>query len=187
MKFRNNSNPVYFIQENGLISSTQWADGRLIPVVVLNSKNGIELKDFLSAHVSSIDQGDVITQWGYPFSQFFKPKVWILSIQFKKPRTFSFYIEFVLDKNPALIDAIFQSRGLYIRYGFPGEKISKGMDQDMVLIEIPDLKRDEEWNNTLRDILRSRFKKQNIDKKKLKDEVEKQIKKMREILHHRIS
>jgi len=135
--------------------------------------------------VKGVQQGDVTTQWAVPLSQFFKPKYWILTVKFTKPRNFSFCIEFSLDKNPSLIDAIFQSRGLYILYGFPGDKISKRTSEDMVLMEIPDLKQDAKWNKTLREILKSRMKKQKVPKTQISKQVEGQIKKMREITHFR--
>lgn len=185
MKIKRDKLSVYSIQENGLVSVSKMADGRLIPAVVLNSKNGEELKDFLRAHVSSIAQGDVTTQWATPLSQFFKPKYWILSVNFSKPREFSFYIEFSLEKNFALIDAIFQSRGLYVLHGYPGDKISKRTSQDMVLMEIPDLNQDSKWSQTLREVLKDKYKKQKIPKRELNQEVERQIRKMREILHYR--
>jgi hypothetical protein len=186
MEVRKNNLPIYSIQENGLISVPNWADGRLIPAVVLNNeKSGDELKDFLKAHISGVEPGDVTTQWATPLTQFFKPKLWLLSVTFTKPRNFSFYIEFSLEKNPGLIDAVFQSRGLYILYGFPGDKISKRTNQDMVLMEIPDLNQDERWNKTLHEILKNRMKKQRVPKKELNQEVEKQIKKMRDLTHFR--
>ncbi|WP_316739323.1 hypothetical protein [Pedobacter aquatilis] len=186
MEIRKNDLPIYIIQENGLISVPDFADGRLIPAVVLNNeKFGEDLKDFLKAHINSVEQGDVITQWATPLNQFFKPKSWILSVSFTKPRNFSFYIEFSLEKNSALIDAIFQSRGLYILHGFLGEKISKKTNDNIVLMEIPDLNQDERWNKTLRDILKTRFKRQRVPKKELSQEVEKQIKHMRNLTHFR--
>ena len=117
MSMKNSSMPIYTIQENGLISDPNWGEGRLIPVVVLNSQKDNNLKELLRIHVTSEGSGDVIVQWGMPLRQFFKPKVWFLVVKFTKPMDFSFIIEFVLEKNPALIDAIIQSRGLYLRYG----------------------------------------------------------------------
>ena len=177
---------VYTVQENGLVSVPEWAEGRLIPAVVLNCKaGGIELKDFLSAHVSSSEPGDATTQWAQPVKIFSKTKYWLLTVQFHKPREFSFIIEFTLNDHPALIDAIFQSRGLYILYGFPGDKISKRTNEDMVLMEIPDLSQDKQWNLTLKEIIKTRFRKQGVDKRNINSWVDKRIKEMREILHYR--
>lgn len=186
MKIERINLPIYSVQENGLISSPNWAEGRLIPAVVLNrAQGGEELKEFLNIHVSTVNQGDVITQWTLPAQQFFKPKIWYLKVIFTKPKELSLYIEFVLDKHSSLIDAIFQSRGLHLMYGFVGDKISKRTTQDMILMEIPDLDQDLKWNSLLRDILRERLRGQKVPKKEIRFEVEKQIKNMREILHYR--
>lgn len=185
MKIITNKLPIYQVQEDGLISIFQFGEGRLIPAVVLNNSNGKELKQFLIDHVSTIEEGDVTTQWATPISQFFKPKVWLLHVKFHKPRIFEFYIELPLEKHPALIDAIFQSRGLHIRHGYKGDKISKGPHENTITMEIPDHNRDEAWNATLREIFRSRLRKQGIPKKDLTQQVEKKIASIRELLHMR--
>ncbi len=185
MEISKNHSPIYTIQESGLISVPNWAEGRLIPAVVLNSRTDSNLKELLRIHVSTEGQGDVIVKWGVPVSQFFKPKVWVLNINFTKPMEYTFLIEFVLEKHYSLIDAIFQSRGLHVSYGFVGEKISKKVTDDIVLIEVPDTNYDAKWNNTLNDILKAKLRKQKTPRKDLGNEVSKQIKKMREILHYR--
>lgn len=179
--------PVYHIQEHGLISISKLGDGRMIPCVVLNSKENSELKEFIVAHNEMNGPGDAATQWGIPTRQFFKVKDWVLTVTMHKPRMFNFYILFNLEKHSSVLDAIFQSRGLYISYGFSGEKISKINGKPIVLIEIPDLNQDEKWETTLREQLRIRLKKQGVPKTKLAVEVNKQIAKGREILRYRRS
>jgi hypothetical protein len=185
MKIITTEYPIYNIQENGLISNPSWGEGRLIPAVVLNGVKGIELQEFLKIHTASNEPGDATTQWASPLTEFFNPKTWLLSVKFTKPQQFTFYIEFILDQHPSLIDAIFQSRGLYITYGFPGDKISKRNTQDIVLMEVPDLDQDYKWNITLRKILKERYKKLKISKKEMNIEVEKQIQSGRQILNYR--
>ena len=179
------TSPIYTIQENGLISDPNWGEGRLIPAVVLNSIEDNNLKELLRVHVTSGGQGDVIVQWGSPLTQFFKPKIWVLMVTFTKPLEYSFIIEFVLAKHSSIIDAIIQSIGLHILYGFPGDKISKRTTEDMVLIEVPDTNQDAKWDSTLKEVLKERLKKQKVPKKELNKEVMKKIKNMREILHFR--
>lgn len=175
---------IYTIRESGLISIPDWADGRLIPAVVINNEEtGEELKDFLRLHISENIRGDVTTQWATPLFQIFKAKHRLLSLTFTKPRDFSFYIRFSLEENTALIDAIFQSRGLYILYGYEGDKISKNPNEDMILIEVPELGQDIKWNRGLREIIKSKMTKQKVPKKQINREVENQIKKMREIIN----
>ena len=185
MKIVTNRLPIYSIQENGLIAFPGLGEGRLIPAVVLNGSAGHELKEFLIAHVSTIERGDVVTQWASPVSQFFKPKVWFLYVKFLKPRALEFYIEFVLEQHPKLIDAIFQSRGLYVRYGFLGDKISKQTAAGTVLVEVPDLGQDRKWEDTFREILKGRLKKERVPKNLIKSQIENQIRESRELLHFR--
>lgn len=179
------NSPIYTIQEDGLISDPNWGEGRLIPAVVLNSLTDKNLKELLRVHVNSEGQGDVVVQWGTPLTQFFKPKIWVLKVTFTKPMEFSFIIEFVLEKHSSIIDAIIQSRGLHILYGFPGDKVSKRTIDEIVLIEVPYTNQEAKWDATLKGVLKEKLKKQKVPKKELSNEVMKQVKNMREILHYR--
>ncbi|WP_417939458.1 hypothetical protein [Flavobacterium sp. RS13.1] len=98
---------------------------------------------------------------------------------------FEFNIEFEIEKHYSIVDAIFQSRGLYIGYGVIGDKVSKVTDE-LILIEVVDTKIDKKWNDKLFDILKKRFRKNGANKKELKKEVNLHIKKMREILTTRV-
>ena len=179
-----NDYPVYTIQESGLISNPDWAEGRMIPAVILNSRQNSDLKDFIKTHTETNIPGDAIVQWGWPISIFSKTKTWELMVKFVKPMELTFNIEFVLEKHYSLIDAIFHSRGLYIAYGYVGEKLSKS-NHLMVLVEIPDTETDQKWNSTLSEIIKNKLKRKGVNKKNLKNEVKISINNGREILKYR--
>jgi hypothetical protein len=184
MEIKKTNCPNYSIQENGLIGSSILGEGRMIPALVLNCENDSTLSDLIDVHLNT-DSGDVIVQWGSPLNFFVRNKIWTLNVKFSKPMEFEFNIDFDLEKHYSIIDAIFQSRGLYIGYGFVGDKVSKVTDK-LILIEVADTKIDKKWNDKLFDVLKKRFRKNGANKKELNREVNAHLKKMREILTTRV-
>lgn len=173
----------YFIQENGLIANPELGEGRLIPALVLDSDKDNGLRELLDLHKTT-SSGDITVQWGSPLSQYIKPKVWHLIIEFSQPMEFNFEIEFDLYNDYPLIDAIYQSRALYISQGKVGEKVSMKQD-DMILMEVVDTETDALWNLTLTKILNKRLRKNGVPKHLIKSEMEKHLKEMRQILTYR--
>ena len=171
---------IYHIKENGLISTPDFGEGRLIPAVVVNKENDTTLQELILTHKDT-PPGDILTQWTTPFSRFFKPKVWHLQIIFTQPMNYTFEIEFNLEKDYPLIDAIQISRGLFLGFGNTGDKISHNKN-GMILLEIADTNLELKWNNTLNNILIRKFKKIGVKNSEIKDEIKSHISDMRNIL-----
>lgn len=183
MKIKKINSNNYFIKENGLISRPTLGEGRMIPALVVDSDNDNGLEELLKIHKDS-PPGDVIVQWGSPFSQVLRKKVWYLDIEFSQPLEFKFQINFNLKEDYSLIDAILQSRGLCLTQGKEGEKVFQKQDE-MILVEVPDTHIDTLWEKTLDETLRKKFRKSGIPKKYIKNEIIEHKNKMREILNLR--
>ena len=76
--------PIYNINEEGLFASRDYADGRLIPSIVISSKEDDYIKEIITLH-SNISMGDVEVQWGGTLSSLVNADRWILNIRFYKP------------------------------------------------------------------------------------------------------
>ena len=132
MMIKKISTPIYNINEEGLFASRDYADGRLIPSIVISSKEDDYIKEIIKLH-SNISMGDVEVQWGGTLSSLFNADRWILNIRFYKPIDYNFSIVFSLKNHYSIIDAIFQSKGLRIAYGHKGEKVSQVSDHIITL------------------------------------------------------
>jgi hypothetical protein len=62
MMIKKISTPIYNINEEGLFASRDYADGRLIPSIVISSKEDDYIKEIIKLH-SNISMGDVEVQW----------------------------------------------------------------------------------------------------------------------------
>ena len=179
MMIKKISAPIYNINEEGLFANRNYADGRLIPSIVISSEEDDYIKEIIKLH-SNTSMGDVKVQWG---GTLFNSDRWILNIRFYKPIDYNFSIAFSLKNHYSIIDAIFQSRGLRIAYGHKGEKVSQVSNH--IIIEIPDTGIDSKWEKTLVKIVKSKMRKLKIPRKELNKVTLEQINKMREILNIR--
>ena len=179
MMIKKISAPIYNINEEGLFANRDYADGRLIPSIVISSEEDDYIKEIIKLH-SNTSMGDVEVQWG---GTLFSSDRWILNIRFYKPIDYNFSIAFSFKNHYSIIDAIFQSRGLRIAYGHKGEKVSQVSNH--IIIEIPDTGIDSKCEKTLVKIVKSKMRKLKIPRKELNKVTLEQINKMREILNIR--
>jgi|SRR3989339_271047 len=163
--------------EEGLISSENVGEGRMIPALVLDVGDNSDIKDLIKSHLS-IDSGDASMCW---IQDFYDRRFFILRIKFLKPMQIIFGIRFNIATDYSLIDGIIQSKGLYIKTGQKGDKISKSLDSDMILIEVPDTGVKRIWDEMLLNTLIKDFKKRKYSRKESKDMALNHISKMREM------
>lgn len=154
---------VYNINEEGLFANRDYADGRLIPAIVISSENDDYIKEIIKLH-STISLGDIMVQWGGTLRSLFDSDKWILHLTFSNPANYVFCIIFSLKEHYSIIDAIFQSRGLRISYGHKGDKVSQVNNN--IIIEVPDTGIDSKWEKTLTKIVKDKVRKAKIPKKK---------------------
>ena len=173
----------YVIVEDGLLSNLEMGEGRMIPAIVIKSIRGENrLQELINVHKDT-PPGDVIVNWGKPTNRLFRNDKIYLHIQFVQPVELVLQIEFKVKEHYSLIDAITQSRGLFLGLGEKGEKVSmKIQEGEMISLEVPDTGFDSKWNKMLNDNLRKKFKRQGVPKKQLKEAVKDHINHMREIL-----
>lgn len=169
------------VQEDGLISHPQLGEARFIPAMVVNSVYDNRLKELIKIHQDT-PPGDTISYWSKPTSSIFKTKKLLLHIEFSQPMIYKFQIEFNLQENYSLIDAIMLAQATYLSYGNKGDKVSE-MRKEMILVEIPEMGNILKlWNKTLDEVLRRKFKKMGVPKKMLIREIKHHKTEMRKIL-----
>jgi len=128
--------------EEGLIGLGEVGEGRLIPAVVLDVRDDQDVVDLIKIH-KTISTGDAKLNWVQDYND---RKGLILKISFTLPMSLGFGISFNISRDLNLIDGIIQSKGLYIQTGKKGDKISKTLKDDKILLEVPDMGINEIWN-----------------------------------------
>lgn len=183
--------PFFKVVADGGMSLPVLGEGRMIPIVMIDIKDNVEVAELLKLH-DNTSPGDTELQWSLPPTIFSKPKSVFLNITFLKPMKLTFGIEFPIAERHAVIDGIIQSRAFNLQDGKSGEKVStifvdksKQKTHGCVLIEVPNMKFDNKWNELLLDFLKHKYKKQGASKNEAIAYANEQIKKMRELWNMR--
>jgi hypothetical protein len=177
MKMRLQNLRTFSYAEEGMLSADDVGEGRMIPVIVLDVENNQDVIDLIKSHYSIVS-GDVTLTWS---QDFFNRKELILKMSFTKPMKVEFGIRFIIATDVTIIDGIIQSKGVYLQTGKKGDKVSKKLNDEKILIEVPEMGIKEFWNNLLQKTLIVKYKKLGLSKKESKGAALQHIQSIREL------
>jgi hypothetical protein len=118
---------------DGAIGNPDWADGRLIPVLILDCKDHKALENLILSH-KGIPPGDVTVMWGW---KLFSKKQVFLSFKFHRPVETSVTVGFDVAQKGSVVDWIINVRGVYLQPLSSGKKVSEGLENPKILVEVP--------------------------------------------------
>lgn len=167
---------------DGAIANKKTADGRLIPVLILDTTVKKELEHLVNMHEES-NLEDVISVWGY--NRFNKKSVTLL-LYFTNPIELKVAISFDVLNHHTLIEGIRISRAVYIQPGVPGDRVRHDVNAPKIIVEIPAKTTFDEWDNILKKALSKKLKREGVGKKSLKTAVSNYIAVGRDIWGKRI-
>jgi hypothetical protein len=124
--------PLRIVGDAG-IAAAPVGDGRMIPLVILDTSNRADLEEFIRVH-GYLGPGDVKMQWG----TIAKSENVILILRFERPMELACVIEFDAQASACVIDQVLRMRALYVQSGREGDRFSTTVDAPRVLIEIPE-------------------------------------------------
>ncbi|MEL5450769.1 hypothetical protein PTR41_12935 [Serratia bockelmannii] len=167
---------------DGAIASSRTADGRLIPLIILDTSEKRDLFNLVELHGES-ELGDVMSVWGS--DSIIRKNVCLILI-FERPIELRIAIKFNIDKHLNLIDGIIQSRAIYIQPGVKGDKISQNINAPKILIEIPTRTTFAKWDDILKGRIEKKLKKEGVSRKEIKKSRDEHILTMRDIWGKRL-
>ena len=138
------------------IATGGTADGRMIPLLILDTRERADIDALINAHEHT-GPGDATTNWSQPW-RLDRTKLRLV-VQFTKPAHCLVIVEFDLETQGVLVDAIIHVQGLYLQGGLPGDRLRDTFDHPRVLIEVPSRAFLPMWDELLRASLRRRFRK----------------------------
>jgi len=144
------------IIDDGAIATGKVGDGRIVPVVIIDCNEIIELRDLIYAHEKNLPPGDVECTWGTLIKD--KTKV-ILILKFIKPKNLEVSLHFDIEKQYSIVDGILIANGLYLQPSESGIKVSEGLQKKKILVEIPDTGFSSKWEDLYSKMLVKKFKK----------------------------
>ena len=169
------------------IANVAVGDGRMIPLLILDTSKRPDIEDMVDALDPNIrSQGDHTSSWGRP-DTFFDTGTVILILTFEKPSRCLILLQFDIEQYGGIVDNIIHSQGLYIQPGRPGDRVRTTRDNPRVLAEVSSREFQPEWNNMLGKAMRKVFqKKHGMSRAKAKLATEKHIDQWRDLLSTRV-
>lgn len=122
------------------ISSIHIANGKNIPVIILDTTNDSEIENAIALH-KDINRGRVSTIWGKSLDD----KKIILSIDIIEPAPTKFNIIFDIVSYYGIIDSIINTQLVYIQPGKIGDKLQTTMSAPRLQLEVPSTHFYDEW------------------------------------------
>lgn len=140
---------------DGAIASPIVGDGRLIPLVILDTSARPDIDAAIEAHVDA-PPGDVRAQWGFRDGN--ADKV-VLLLRFERPAELAVIVEFELAKNHGvLVEGVLAGRGLYIQAGRPGDRLKDDVNKPKILAEVRETGFSNTWRRVYRDFTTRRMR-----------------------------
>lgn len=176
--------PVPIVSDAG-IATVAVGDGRMIPLVIIDTSNRPDIDDLVLAHKHLDGQGDAGSMWGRPNS-IFDTGIVNLILTFQKPGHCVIILGFELGQYGGLVDQIVLSQGLYVQPGRPGDRLRSTFNNPRVLVEVPTREFQPEWDRILRKATRRRFQKDGMSRAHAKLATESMITEWRDLWSKRI-
>lgn len=109
------------------------ADGRLIPVLILDTSAHSQLAELIRIH-EHVGPGDVGFRWGMRKGL----REAMLLLEFQRPMEVQIVLLFDIEKHASLVELMLISRAVYLQSGNPGDRLSTTLDDPRLLLELPD-------------------------------------------------
>lgn len=163
---------------DGAIATRARAEGRTIPVLILDCDRHKELLNLIYLHENSL-LGDVTCSWAV---KKFDSRIVFLLLDFERPSTVRAVLQFDLARQALLADHIVQSRGVYLQPKESGSRVSEGIDQPKILVEIHPATKLPNWDSLLLKAIRKRMRREGLTRSQAKAASEGFLKRGREFM-----
>ncbi|MCD1632115.1 hypothetical protein [Marinobacter shengliensis] len=162
------------IVSDGAIATGGTADGRAIPVLVVDCENHKEVLNLVHLHTDS-PPGDVNCTWGI------NKKYAFLLFSFSKPSEVNFGVKFDLQSQANLADGIVQSQGVYIQPSVFGKRVAEGLDSPKVLVEVAPRTKIPDWDEWLVKAMTKKMRSHGMSRRQAKEAAKDYFQRTREL------
>jgi hypothetical protein len=168
---------------DGAIAQSDIGEGRLIPVVLLDSSQDTTLSELVRLH-KHLGPGDVHCSWAVPR---FGYSLVVLTLRFERPQRATFEIPFKLPEVAILVEQIVKTEALYLQPGQPGDRLKSTLGNPRILCEIQRNDFAEKWDDIFLGSLTAALKRKKFNKREARRLAKEQIQHMRELAELRLS
>ena len=147
------------------IANSKLADGRLVPVLLVDCSSRTDIINLIKAH-AYIAPGDAKTQWGKRSE---RSKTYMLILSFEKPSKCKAVLEFDILKQGGVVDQIMRSEALILQCAEEGERFITTLDREKIMVEVPSKTAWSLWNEELFKALEADARRRGMNKKQAKE------------------
>ncbi len=165
------------IVSDAAVATRGLADGRIIPVLIIDTSFRPDIEDMIRAH-KHIGAGDAKSVWSIP-SRFDKSRIFLV-LTMIKPSRCVIILEFNIARQGGVVDQIIHAQGLYIQPGKEGDRLSSTIDNERILVEVPSRHFRKEWDDILRKAITKDFQRKGLSRNDAKKATESFIKEWRQ-------
>ena len=144
------------------MAATGVADGRFMPLVILDTTRRPDIEDAVKAHMR-LGPGDVRSYWLRP-SRWHQRTIGLL-LDLERPSQCVISMEFDVARQGAFVDQIIRMQGLYVQPGRPGDRLSETMRAPRILVEVPSRQIRPVWDEIFERQLVRRLRKEGLSKR----------------------
>lgn len=153
------------IVSDAFVCNSKLADGRLVPVLLVDCSSRTDIKDLIKVH-AYIQPGDVKTQWGKLFKT---SKTFNLILSFEKPSKCKAVLDFDILKQGGLVDQIMRCEAFILQCAGEGERFLNTLDKENIVVEVPSKQVMPLWNEELFKALETDEKRKGMNKKQARE------------------
>lgn len=168
------------VVSSATIASAGIANGRNIPVVIVESDNKNKINDLLKAH-ESVKNGNCASQFGFIEGYQYA----MLILDFSLPIEITIVLLFDVIKQGITVDQILYSKCMYLMTGDEKTKFSLNMDKPRILLEITTEGFQPHWNKIYKKkyskYLKKKYSVTKKDSEKLFDKIRKEHETLKKI------
>ncbi|MGH1403823.1 MAG: hypothetical protein ACRBDL_06230 [Alphaproteobacteria bacterium] len=182
--------PVTIVSD-AAVSSVGVADGRLIPVLIIDTTDRSDIDELVQFH-DFTPAGDVQCAWGSSRAHKWKNTPTDLSkislfLEFERPCETFINIEFDVRTYGTVIDTILSAKALYLQPGKEGDRLSHDINCPKIGVEVADTGFGECWDKLWRKSLTKKFKHMGFNRSDAKKAADKTIQETRKMYSYRMS
>ncbi len=163
VQYRREIKPLVLVGD-GALSIPNVADGRIIPVLILDTSGREDVDEYVRIHQPGLS-GDASTQWG---RRRFGSKRFLI-VRSLRPVEISMLIELDAERNAQLINFILKAEAFYLQPGKPGDKLSDSVSKPKVLIGVPDTGFAGQWRREYASRIVAKFRRMGLRRSAAKD------------------
>ncbi|MGW4673436.1 hypothetical protein [Streptomyces sp. NPDC004324] len=159
------------------IATHGFADGRMIPVLIVDTAARPDLEELVRVH-QHLSSGDCKSNWGRNLND--KDQV-ILHLEFIRPIQATVTLAFDVPTQGVLVDSILETQAFFLLPGCPGDRFITKQESPRILVEVPRSDFGDIWEKLLRHVLRKYFREQGLGRPEARGSAELAIEKMRQL------